>query len=131
MLIGVILASLAGFGRDRELKKLQQTSGSFLVGLIMVIVAGVTSAGIMLAFVYGQGPIQARMCILEAGRTVKLHVADKQALTKEYLVALDGTIALEGVGESPVAGFRRQGRVRQDCRSVLGLSQQPEGDATT
>jgi hypothetical protein len=28
MLIGVVLASLAGFGRDRELTKLQQTSGS-------------------------------------------------------------------------------------------------------
>src|SRR5664280_821957 len=59
MLLGVILASLAGFGRDRQLKKLQSASGSFLVGLMMTVVAGVTSAGIMLAFVYAQGPIVA------------------------------------------------------------------------
>lgn len=57
MLIGVVLASLAGFGRDRALKKLQKTEGSFLVGLIMAIVAGILSAGISFAFVYGHGPI--------------------------------------------------------------------------
>ena len=52
MLVAVVLASLAGFGRDRQLKKLQQTSGSFLVGLIMTVIAGVTSAGLWLAFIY-------------------------------------------------------------------------------
>jgi len=72
MLIGVILASAAGFGRDKELKKLQKTSGSFMGGLIMTIIAGVTSAGIMLAFVYSQGPIVARVSMVESGQTIKL-----------------------------------------------------------
>jgi hypothetical protein len=34
MVIAVVLASLAGLGRDRVLKKLQKTQGSFLIGLM-------------------------------------------------------------------------------------------------
>lgn len=61
MLVGVGLASLAGFGRDRALQKQDIKSGNFLGGLIMAAIAGITSAGIGLAFVYGQGPIVAAM----------------------------------------------------------------------
>lgn len=57
MLLGVTMASLAGFGRDRVLKEQQKTQGSFLTGLIMAIVAGVLSAGLALAFVYSNGPV--------------------------------------------------------------------------
>ncbi len=62
MLVGVVLAALAGFGRDRILRKTDQPrSGSFLGGLIMVIIAGALSAGISFAFVYSQGPIVSAM----------------------------------------------------------------------
>lgn len=81
MLLGVVVAAVAGFGRDRALQRiskqdreqnanLQETAdeaesqghlGSFLGGLIMVIVAGALSAGISFAFVYSQGPIVAAM----------------------------------------------------------------------
>lgn len=57
MLVGVLIASLAGFGRDKVLQKTQETSGSFWVGLVMVVAAGVLSCGISFAFVYSQGPI--------------------------------------------------------------------------
>ena len=57
MLVGVGFASAAGFGRDQVLKKSEERSGSFLGGLIMVVLAGIMSAGISLAFVYGQGPV--------------------------------------------------------------------------
>ena len=57
MLVGVIFAALAGFGRDRALQKQEQRSGSFFGGLIMTIIAGVLSCGMSLSFVYGQGPI--------------------------------------------------------------------------
>ncbi|MHB9035735.1 MAG: L-rhamnose/proton symporter RhaT [Armatimonadota bacterium] len=67
MLIGVVLASLAGFGRDRALQKQDKKSGSFLGGLIMAAIAGITSAGIGLAFVYGQGPIVSAMKAHGAG----------------------------------------------------------------
>ena len=90
MLIGVVLASLAGFGRDRELKRLQQTSGSFLGGLIMTIVAGITSAGIMLAFVYAQGPIVARVTMIETGGTAPADSANVLAVFPVWAVALLG-----------------------------------------
>jgi hypothetical protein len=67
MVIGVIIASLAGFGRDKALQKTQQASGSFAVGFIMVIAAGLLSCGISFAFVYSQGPIVAAMKAQGAG----------------------------------------------------------------
>jgi len=62
MLAGIVLCSAAGFGREKALQKSGQKTAehkhdSFLGGLIMVIIAGILSAGISLSFVYGQGPI--------------------------------------------------------------------------
>jgi L-rhamnose-H+ transport protein len=57
---GVVLSTLAGFGRDRALQKSTAaagTSGSFLIGLIMAVAAGILSAGLGLGFVYAQDPI--------------------------------------------------------------------------
>ena len=68
MLVGVVLAALAGFGRDRtQSKDTQVRTGSFLTGLIMTIIAGALSAGISLAFVYSQGPIVSAMKAHGAG----------------------------------------------------------------
>jgi hypothetical protein len=82
MLFGVVVAAFAGFGRDRALRKNSvknadvhgespsnnpHPSGSFLGGLIMVVVAGALSAGISFAFVYSQGPIVAAMRANGAG----------------------------------------------------------------
>ncbi|CAL1518459.1 L-rhamnose/proton symporter RhaT [Chitinophaga sp. MM2321] len=63
IIIGISLVSVAGFGREKILKqesdasKKQQGSGSFVKGLILVIIAGFLSSGISLAFVYSQGPV--------------------------------------------------------------------------
>lgn len=63
IIIGVTLISIAGFGRERALKnesgqtKKEQASGNFRQGLLLVILAGILSSGLGLAFVYGQGPI--------------------------------------------------------------------------
>jgi hypothetical protein len=67
MLIGVVFAALAGFGRDRVLQKGQETSGNFAGGLVMTVLAGILSCGMGLAFVYGQGPIVAAMKAEGAG----------------------------------------------------------------
>ncbi len=67
MLVGVVLVSLAGFGRDEALAKTEERSGSFAVGLIMAATAGVLSCGISFAFVYSQGPIVAAMKSRGAG----------------------------------------------------------------
>ena len=72
MLIGVLVAAIAGFGRERALHQQaisndQRQSASFLGGLIMVVLAGVLSAGISFAFVYSQGPIVSAMKAQGAG----------------------------------------------------------------
>ncbi len=68
MLAAVVLVSLAGFGRDRALGKANPgSSGGLLGGLIMVVIAGVLSAGISFAFIYSQGPILAAMKVRGAG----------------------------------------------------------------
>jgi L-rhamnose-H+ transport protein len=67
MVVGVYLASLAGFGRE-EMRRAaaapaegvagnQGSPGGFGLGLLMVVVAGVLSAGWGFAFAYSQGPI--------------------------------------------------------------------------
>jgi hypothetical protein len=101
MLVAVVLASLAGFGRDRELKKQQQTSGSFLVGLIMTVIAGVTSSGLWLAFIYAEGPVQSHVCMVESGTEMSLNVnGDKEpsakALCGKFAVGEDGKVVLKG-----------------------------------
>jgi hypothetical protein len=97
MLVAVVLASLAGFGRDRQLKKMEKTTGSFAVGLIMTVIAGITSAGLWLAFIYCQGPVQSRVSIVEAGEKIEVTVAADTRLCEKFLVAKDGKIALKGV----------------------------------
>jgi len=63
IIIGVTLVSIAGFGREKALKnesgqtKREQASGNFRQGLLLVMIAGILSCGLGLAFVYGQGPI--------------------------------------------------------------------------
>ena len=74
----------------------------------MTVIAGVTSAGIMLAFVYSQGPIVARVSMVENGQKIGLTVADDTAMSGEYIVAGDGSIALKGkqdIGPIKVGGM--------------------------
>jgi len=100
MLVAVVLASLAGFGRDRELKKSQQHSGSFMVGLIMTVIAGITSAGLWLAFIYCEGPIQSRVCIVQTGTEIELSVTGNKGpcekkLCEKFSVGKDDKIAVK------------------------------------
>lgn len=57
MLLAVVLAGLAGAGRERAQRKPGSRPGGFLVGLLMAVTAGVFSCGMALSFVYGHGPI--------------------------------------------------------------------------
>ena len=106
VLAGVVVASFAGFGRDRELKKLQETSGGFLTGLIMTVVAGVLSAFMAFAFVYSQDPIVANLSAVRPGDSIKVTVLGKATLSgeHEFAVAEDGTIQPPGLGRVEVGG---------------------------
>jgi hypothetical protein len=98
MLIAVVVASIAGFGRDRELKKLQQPSGNFSVGLIMAVIAGITSAGLWLAFIYCQGPIQSRVSIVEKGTKIDVSFLADTKLCEKFLIDKSGKIVLKEAG---------------------------------
>ena len=67
IVVGVVIVSVAGFGRDKALKVSEKKSGGFLGGLIMCVISGVLSAGIALSFVYGQGPVVEVMKVRGAG----------------------------------------------------------------
>jgi L-rhamnose-H+ transport protein len=75
LLSGVVLVSIAGFGRERFLnsdtsKSNNQKPGTFLSGLIMIVIAGVLSCGLSLSFVYSQGPIIEAVRLQGASETV-------------------------------------------------------------
>lgn len=63
LIMGVVLVSVAGFGREKILSgnrssgEQRKPSESFSGGLLLIILAGILSSGISLAFVYSQGPI--------------------------------------------------------------------------
>ncbi len=62
VIIGVILVIIAGYGREKILNSNnnnsgKESSGGFLKGLILIIMSGILSSGLSLAFVYSQGPI--------------------------------------------------------------------------
>jgi hypothetical protein len=57
MLCGVLLVSLAGFGRDNALKTSPRGGGNFAIGLAMVVAAGILSVGLSFSFVYSQDPV--------------------------------------------------------------------------
>ena len=125
MLAGVAVASLAGFGRDRELQKLSATSGGFLTGLLMTVAAGILSAFMAFAFVYSQDPIVANLSMVEPGATISLSVDGYEGLTGEYAVASDGTIVCQPLGRVAVAGvsaWQAGQRLEQRIESSLGTS---------
>jgi L-rhamnose-H+ transport protein len=73
-LAGVWLASLAGFGREKALRQSETSvsatarqTGSFAVGLVMVVTAGVLSAGWGLVVTYYQDPILKELTAQKAG----------------------------------------------------------------
>jgi len=63
IVIGIILVSIAGAGRERILAQVSpaagtvRTKGKFVQGFILVVVAGILSSGLSLTFVYSQGPV--------------------------------------------------------------------------
>jgi L-rhamnose-H+ transport protein len=67
MLTGVVLASIAGLGRERALSTGPRDGGGFAGGLVMAIFAGFLGSGISFAFVYSQGPILEAMRSRGAG----------------------------------------------------------------
>jgi L-rhamnose-H+ transport protein len=101
LLAGVVFAAMAGFGRDRALKKLEQTSGGFLGGLIMAVTSGVLSSFMAFVFVYSHDPIIASFSDVDPkGEITVIHGARKQTC----IVSADGMAEIAGVGPVHVGG---------------------------
>ena len=103
LVVGVVFASFAGFGRDRILKGQQRTSGSFSVGLIMAVVSGILSAFMSFSFVYSQGPIKAHLSYIEPGQRIEVKIANDEKQT--LVVAGDGSVEIKNVGVVAVGGM--------------------------
>ena len=114
MLVGVLLATLAGLGRDRQLKKIvadsqepPRTSGRITVGLLMAALSGVLSAGLAMSSVYSQAPVIANLSLVYPDSTIAVTVKDHKEFSRDdYAVGSDGTIQIEGVGAVKVGGTK-------------------------
>ena len=125
MLVGVILASVAGFGRDRELRKLEQReqkTDGFLAGLIMTVIAGILSAFMAFAFVYSQDPIVANLSMVESGSTIAVTVAQDAKRTGPYTVDGDGAIDLGDLGTIAVGGMSASDASRRIAERLQAAS---------
>jgi hypothetical protein len=106
MLVGVAMASLAGFGRERALQTAQRPEGNFLGGLLMAAIAGVLSTGTSFTYIYSQEYILPNLSVVESESRVKVAVKGDPALSGDYAVGTDGAIALGTLGEVKIGGLR-------------------------
>ena len=127
MLVGVALASVAGFGRDRQLRKQRATSVGFLGGLIMTVVAGILSSFMAFVFVYSQDPIVANLSVVSPRSEIKVTVEGRPELSKQYAVADDGGVSVGEGGSVDVGGAsaaeaarRIEGRLKSGPQPVGG-----------
>ncbi len=106
MLVGVITASVAGFGRDKALQKADSPTGNFRAGLIMAVIAGVLSTGTAFTFIYSQHPIVSNLSIIAADSTVKVSVDGRKDLSGERTVRADGMLAVSDTLAVQIGGLR-------------------------
>ncbi|MBN2290993.1 MAG: hypothetical protein JXM70_01125 [Pirellulales bacterium] len=127
ILVGVVLASLAGFGRDRILKKQDPTSGGFLGGLIMTVIAGILSSFMAFVFVYSQGPIVANLSHVQPGSCIDVTIDGK---ADKYAVGEDGMIELTGIGQIAVGQMSAQ-KAADTIEAAYASGPQPRDVAIT
>lgn len=122
MLVGVAFASVAGFGRDRQLQKLDRGSGSFLSGLLMTVAAGVLSSFMAFAFVYSQDPIVAELAAVGPGSPVQWK-SEKAVEPQKLEVDGQGRLSVPGVGSIAVGGLsirEARSRVETEIEAATG-----------
>jgi hypothetical protein len=138
MMVGVVLAALAGFGRDRALGKSSATSGGFLGGLIMTVIAGVLSAGTAFTFIYGQDEVVSRLSTVRPGDTIEVKIKrpvlfdlgpqPEDPASGKYRVGDDGKIAerVDGKAEGRMLlGFEVGGVRAKDAADRIAARLQP------
>jgi len=87
-LLAVVLAGLAGHGRERVSGRFFVGSGNFSASLILVLMAGVLSCGYTFSFVYSQGPIISALKAHGAGDVAASFAVWALALASGALVSV-------------------------------------------
>ena len=128
MLVGVVIASVAGFGRDRELKKAAQPSGGgFLGGLIMTVIAGVLSTGTAFVFIYSQDPIVSNLSVVRPATCVTIQVEGMKDISGKRDVRADGTVALREGLVVDLGGLRASEAARRIAEAIAADSTRKSG----
>jgi len=72
--------------------------------LLMTVIAGVLSAFLPFAFVYGQGPIVANLSAVQPGSVIQVTVDGATELSGPYIVDGSRTIAMKDIGPVVLGG---------------------------
>jgi hypothetical protein len=135
MLVGVVLAALAGLGRHQQLKKIvadtkepPRTSGRITVGLLMAALSGVLSAGLAMSSVYSQGPVIANLSLVYPNSKIAVNVPGHKELSQECDVDSSGNIQIKGVGAIKVGQLKAApaARLVSERLAAAGLAGNPE-----
>ena len=93
MIVGVVLAAQAGFGRERQQKKSSPASGSFAGGLMMMVISGLLVGCMNFAFVYSQDSILGNLSLIRPGDSIAVDDHRRRKRTRStarYPVDADG-----------------------------------------
>ena len=115
MIVGVVLAALAGFGRERQQKKIKPTSGGFAGGLVMMVISGLLVGCMNFAFVYSQDSILGNLSLIRPGDSISVVVtADNvEQIDGTYAVDAEGAVTLPRLGRLPLEGASAWHAARQ------------------
>jgi hypothetical protein len=115
MIVGVVFAALAGFGRERQQHKTRPSSGSFAGGLVMMVISGLLVGCMNFAFVYSQDSILGNLSLVRPGDAVSVVVVvdNAEQINGDYAVDEQRAITLPHLGRVPLEGASAWHAARQ------------------
>jgi hypothetical protein len=115
MIAGVVLAALAGFGREQQQHKIRPSTGSFAGGLVMMVISGLLVGAMNFAFVYSQDSILGNLSLIRPGDSISVVVTgdNVEQINGAYAVDSKGAITLPGLGYLPLEGASAWHAARQ------------------
>jgi hypothetical protein len=106
MIVGVVLAARAGFGREQQQKKFTKTTGSFAGGLLMMVISGLLVGCMNFSFVYSQDSILGNLSPIQPGDSISVTVVadDAEQIKGVYAVDAQRAVTLPRLGRLPLQG---------------------------
>ncbi len=115
MIVGVVLAALAGFGREQQQKKIRPATGSFTGGLVMMVISGLLVGCMNFSFVYSQDSILGNLSLIRPGDSIAVTLAADNAerINGTFSVDAEGAVSLPPLGRLPLNGASAWHAARQ------------------